>query len=151
MNGDEATRAQLRELLFDGVPLPSDAAREAMLQRTFAAEPGAGAELLPPAGLFDPAPDGATDPADGSAHDGDAAFHDGNPADGDFGDRDVSDGDVGDGAGDVGDGEFGDDPVDHPSDIAHPGHDHGGTDAPGHDAPFDDAAGDPVEPGDQSW
>lgn len=78
MNGDEAARTQLREMLLDDVPLPDEAVREAMFARTFAAEPGAGADLLPPDDLFDSDgfdPDVAADPGPSDAG-GAVAFED---------------------------------------------------------------------------
>lgn len=57
MSGDEVARRQLQEQLLDDVELPSDMDREAMFERTFASPPGAGSDLVPADGLFDPAPD----------------------------------------------------------------------------------------------
>lgn len=57
MSGDEVARRQLQERLLDDVELPSDVDREAMFERTFASPPGAGQDLLPPDGFFDPTPD----------------------------------------------------------------------------------------------
>jgi hypothetical protein len=56
----DGIRDELRELLFDSAP-PAEVDREALFARTFAAEEGAGADLLPPDGLFDLPAD---DPAD---------------------------------------------------------------------------------------
>ncbi len=57
MSADEVARRQLQERLLDDVELPSEAAREAMFERTFASPPDAGQDLLPPDGFFDPAAD----------------------------------------------------------------------------------------------
>ncbi len=56
----DGIREELRELLFDSAP-PPEIDREALFARTFASEQGAGADLLPPDGLFDLPGD---DPAD---------------------------------------------------------------------------------------
>lgn len=53
MIDDEAARERLRAMLLDGVAAPDPQVRETLFDATFAAEPGAGAELLPPDGLFD--------------------------------------------------------------------------------------------------
>lgn len=77
MNADEETRLELRKLLLDDVALPSEAVREAMFERTFASEPGAGQDLLPPEGLFDPEPDDPTGSGAGPA--GEPRADDGGP------------------------------------------------------------------------
>lgn len=51
MTDDMASRDALREMLLDGVAPPE--ASEAMFERTFAATDDAGADLLPPDGLYD--------------------------------------------------------------------------------------------------
>lgn len=83
MNGDETARTRLQELLLDDVAPPSELDRESMFERTFASEPGAGADLLTPDGLFDPAadpppgmPDGGDLPGDDVTDDGYALLHD---------------------------------------------------------------------------
>jgi hypothetical protein len=124
VNGDEIVRAQLREQLLDQVPPPSDASREIMFARTFAAAPGAGAELLPPDDLFDPHPDDdAVEPAvaplepapsDGDGHHGPAGF-DGGPS---------------------GHDAAGHEPDDWYGHARHP-HDPGDPADPGHGLPFD--------------
>jgi hypothetical protein len=63
----DGIREELRELLFDSAP-PPEIDREALFARTFASEPGAGADLLPPDGLFDLPGD---DPADEALLDAD--------------------------------------------------------------------------------
>lgn len=68
----DGTREELRELLFDSAP-PPEIDREALFARTFASDEGAGADLLPPDGLFDLPGD---DPADEALLDAD-----GTPAD----------------------------------------------------------------------
>ncbi len=70
----DGIREELRELLFDSAP-PPEIDREALFARTFASEQGAGADLLPPDGLFDLPGD---DPADEALLDAD-----GTPADAD--------------------------------------------------------------------
>ena len=78
----DGIREELRELLFDSAP-PPEIDREALFARTFASEPGAGADLLPPDGLFDLPGD---DPADEALLDAD-----GTPADTDTGTGDPGD------------------------------------------------------------
>jgi hypothetical protein len=86
----DGIREELQALLFDSAP-PADVDGEALFARTFASEEGAGADLLPPDGLFDL-------PADDPAFD-DAAFDDpafdpapdgAGPGDGVFGDEALS-------------------------------------------------------------
>lgn len=57
MSADELVRTQLRELLLDGVALPPEVDTELMFETTFASEPDAGADLLPPDGLLDAPPE----------------------------------------------------------------------------------------------
>ncbi len=114
----DGIREELQALLFDSAP-PADVDGEALFARTFASEEGAGADLLPPDGLFDL-------PADDPAFD-DAAFDDpafdpapdgAGPGDGVFGDEALpaegvtaADGgtDTADGAGDDAGDSAGDD------------------------------------------
>lgn len=117
MSGDEMLRTQLRELLLDDVHLPPAEARELMFERTFASDPDAGADLLPPDGLLDPPPDDLGDSLDGN----------------DFPDDGFPDGDVGEVGFDHGhsvdDGSVGADW----SHDGHPEHDPGDPAAAGHD------------------
>lgn len=91
MSADEEARRQLQEMLLDDVePLP-EAVREAMFARTFASPPGAGQDLLPPDGLFDPAPEDAPEEVSGDVTGGtDGAAADG--TDGDDGIEPAGDG-----------------------------------------------------------
>ena len=137
----DGIREELQALLFDSAP-PADVDGEALFARTFASEEGAGADLLPPDGLFDlPADDAAFDDA---AFD-DAAFDD--PA---------FDGTAPDG---TGDGLFGDEALpaegvtagDEGADTADSAGDSAGDDAWGDPAADTDPAGElpevPFEPG----
>lgn len=123
----DGTREELRELLFDSAP-PPEIDREALFARTFASEPGAGADLLPPDGLFDLPGD---DPADEALLD-----VDGTPADAD--DLDSTDGLGGTGADPDADTDAG---TDLDPDVA------GGADGPWGDPAAEDdpaAGGDPA-------
>jgi len=62
----DGIREELQALLFDSAP-PADVDGEALFARTFASDEGAGADLLPPDGLFDLPAD---DPADAAGLDG---------------------------------------------------------------------------------
>lgn len=129
----DGIREELRELLFDSAP-PPEIDREALFARTFASEPGAGADLLPPDGLFDLPAD---DPADEALLDADT---------------DADPGDLGGGPGDTGadpdtdagtdldpdvaagaDGPWGDPTAEDPAD--------GGDPAGAPDVPFEPGAG----------
>ena len=82
----DGIREELQALLFDSAP-PADVDGEALFARTFASEEGAGADLLPPDGLFDlpaddPADEGgfdavASDDLDGAEHGDEALLGDG--------------------------------------------------------------------------
>lgn len=50
---DESGRDELRQLLFDHIPAPDEAARQAMFDRTLSSDGAANDDLLPPDGLFD--------------------------------------------------------------------------------------------------
>ena len=66
----DGIREELQALLFDSAP-PADVDGEALFARTFASDEGAGADLLPPDGLFDlPADDPADAGLDGAGLDG---------------------------------------------------------------------------------
>jgi hypothetical protein len=71
----DGIREELQALLFDSAP-PADVDGEALFARTFASDEGAGADLLPPDGLFDlpaddPADAGFDEPGfDGAGSDG---------------------------------------------------------------------------------
>ncbi len=141
MNADDPARTELAELLLDDVQMPPDAARDAMFERTFAAEPGAGVELLPSAAVFDPASDHAADPGPGTSdeepEDADSEIGDAEGGDAEGGDADTGDADTGDA--DTGDADSGD--ADDWSDQTYPDPD-----------PHDDGlladAGDPADPAD---
>ena len=126
----DGIREELRELLFDSAP-PPEIDREALFARTFASEPGAGADLLPPDGLFDlPADDPADEAlldADGTPADADPGFDAGPDPDTDAGTD--PDPDVAAGA----DGPWGDPTAEDPAD--------GGDPAGAPDVPFEPGAG----------
>jgi hypothetical protein len=112
ITSDEVGRGELRELLFDHIPAPDEAARQAMFDRTLSSDGPANDDLLPPDGLFDgrsgadPDPeDDVPDPADPHDHTQDWAADDGHSWDAgtDHGDAHVDPGpDSGDHHGDDG-------------------------------------------------
>ncbi len=128
----DGIREELQALLFDSAP-PADVDGEALFARTFASDEGAGADLLPPGGLFDLPADDPTDTGlDGAGLDGAGA---GAGDDGAGDDTLLADG--------VSAGDEGADPD--------PAGDGPGDDAWGDPAADDDPAGDapdvPFEPG----